>query len=182
LVNRNYELMFILNPQLAEEARDALLTRVNNYLTEGQGELLRLKPWGMRRLAYPIQKYREGAYYLLYFSMPPKNVREFENSLILLEDILRTLIVRLDEDADIEALTTVEDEIAIESSTPEPAPEAEPEAEETEEATEAPAETVEVEVEVETEEEETETEEESAPEASEITSPTADTEAAEDEA
>jgi len=97
LAKRDYELLFIVSPALNEEEREALLNRVRGYLTEGQAEILRFEPWGLRRLAYAIRKQREGYYYLVHFSMDAESVKPFERNLLLVEGVLRELILRLDE-------------------------------------------------------------------------------------
>jgi len=97
LSTRTYELMFIVDPDLDEATSEALLQRVRRYLAEGEGEVIRTEDWGMRRLAYPIQHKRDGHYYLMYFAMPPANVKQFERSILLAEGILREIIVRVEE-------------------------------------------------------------------------------------
>ncbi len=123
---RNYELMFIVDADLDEEKNAALLQRVRRYLKEGEGTVIRTEDWGVRRLAYPIQHKREGHYYLMYFAMPPANVKQFERAILLAEGILREIIVRVEE--------------VPEGPEPEPEPEvAEVSAPQVEEETPAPA-------------------------------------------
>ncbi len=112
MVKRYYELMFIVNPELDDEATEALLERVRGYINEAAGTIIKLDDWGMRRLAYTIERQREGRYYLMHFGMDTERVKEFERRLLLAEGILREIIVRLEQ----------------EPVAPEPAP-AEPEAE-----------------------------------------------------
>ncbi len=136
---RNYELMFIVDADLDEEKNAALLQRVHRYLKEGEGTVIRTEDWGVRRLAYPIQHKREGHYYLMYFAMPPANVKQFERSILLAEGIMREIIVRVEkipagpepEPVAEESTSTAEEEApAVEESAPAP-----------EEATSAPEET-----------------------------------------
>ncbi len=135
---RNYELMFIVDADLDEEKSAALLQRVHRYLKEGEGTVIRTEDWGVRRLAYPIQHKREGHYYLMYFAMPPANVKQFERSILLAEGIMREIIVRVEEVpagpepepvAEESAPTAEEEAPAVEASAPAP-----------EEATSAPEE------------------------------------------
>ncbi len=135
---RNYELMFIVDADLDEEKNAALLQRVHRYLKEGEGTVIRTEDWGVRRLAYPIQHKREGHYYLMYFAMPPANVKQFERSILLAEGIMREIIVRVEEVpagpepepvAEESAPTAEEEAPAVEASVPAP-----------EEATSAPEE------------------------------------------
>ncbi len=99
MVKRNYELMFILNPEIAEEENEALLQRIRGYLSDAGGEVTFSDDWGMRRLAYQIKGHREGHYYFTRFSMDSGEVKEFERRLLLADGVLRTLIVRLDSQA-----------------------------------------------------------------------------------
>ena len=136
---RNYELMFIVDADLDEEKNAALLQRVHRYLKEGEGTVIRTEDWGVRRLAYPIQHKREGHYYLMYFAMPPANVKQFERSILLAEGIMREIIVRVEE-----VPAGPEPEPVAEESAPtaeEEAPTVEESAPAPEEATSAPEET-----------------------------------------
>ncbi len=91
---RNYELMFIVDPDLGEEEVTSLLERVRRYVENADGTVFKLESWGLRRLAYPIQHKREGRYYLMHVALNPRKVGEFERSLLLLEGMMRELITR----------------------------------------------------------------------------------------
>ena len=99
MVTNTYELMFILNPELAEDAQESYLQRVRNYLEESEAIVYSFKEWGLRRLAYTIQGHHEGRYYLVYFAMETQKLAQFEHNLQLLsEGILRELITRPPDD------------------------------------------------------------------------------------
>lgn len=89
---RNYELLFIANPELDSAAFDTLLGKVNAYLQAAGGEVYHTEDWGLRRMAYPIQHYREGHYYLIRFTMDSLKVKAFERNLYLAEGVMRELI------------------------------------------------------------------------------------------
>ena len=110
MVTRNYELMFIANPELDEESAEALLQRARGYLEEMHGAIVKFDDWGVRRMAYAIQNFREGHYYLVYFTMDTDQVKEFERRLILIEGVLREIIIRLEEE-----VVQPEAEVEIES-------------------------------------------------------------------
>lgn len=93
---RNYELIYILDPELSEEEIETLTTRFEGYLEEENGTIIRRENWGPRRLAYPINRKREGRYYYMQFSMDSRNVKAFERNLLLAEGLLRELIVRIE--------------------------------------------------------------------------------------
>lgn len=92
----NYELTYILRP--VEEANlSAANTRILNLLNAGGGTLVARNDWGRRRLAYPIRKFTDGYYTTLYIALPPTAVRNLERSLKLTEDVLRYMVVRVEE-------------------------------------------------------------------------------------
>ena len=91
---RNYELMLVLSPELEETALDTLLDRIKLFLENAQADVTSFKSWGLRRLAYTIQGYREGRYYLVHFTGDSENCSELERNLILTENILRHLLTR----------------------------------------------------------------------------------------
>ena len=92
----DYELMFILAPDLEEEAVATTTERVKSYVTSRGGEVRSLEPWGRRRLAYPIQRYHEGAYHIAQLTLGSEHAIELDHSLKLNEQVLRYMIVRLD--------------------------------------------------------------------------------------
>ncbi|MGC9523353.1 MAG: 30S ribosomal protein S6 [Anaerolineae bacterium] len=91
---RNYELMFIVSPELDEEALDSLLQRVQQYLENAETQVFSRKAWGLRRLAYTIKGQREGRYFLVLFAARPDVISELDRNLRVNEGILRHLITR----------------------------------------------------------------------------------------
>lgn len=94
---RDYELVFIVNPQTGEENTEAVIERVKGFITNAGGEIAKVDPWGLRRLAYPIRDSRDGLYVVAQFKMEPKATADLERNLKLTEEILRYLLVRLGE-------------------------------------------------------------------------------------
>ncbi len=92
-----YELVFIVQPTVEEEALNALVEKVSATIRDLEGQVSQVNPWGKRRLAYPIKKHREGFYFLLDLELPAAAVRSLDRSLKLMEDVIRHLIVRKDE-------------------------------------------------------------------------------------
>jgi small subunit ribosomal protein S6 len=86
--------MVVLDPNLDEAAIDALNTRIQNMVTQRGGTIESVEPWGRRRLAYPIGRYRDGVYILSRFQMPPNAAAEIERALKLTESVIRHLLVR----------------------------------------------------------------------------------------
>lgn len=92
-----YELVFIVQPEMEEEPRAALVDKVTQTISDLKGQVQKVDVWGRRRLAYPIKKYREGFYVLMQMDLPPSAVRPLERALKLMEDVVRYLIVRTEE-------------------------------------------------------------------------------------
>jgi len=96
-LQRDYEVTFVLNATIDEEASAAAVERVNHLIATGGGSVTEVHSWGRRRLAYPIAHHRDGVYVTTRFAMPTLALTAFENDLRLNESILRHLVVRQDE-------------------------------------------------------------------------------------
>jgi small subunit ribosomal protein S6 len=124
---RRYELMLVLRPDTPDERAAAVIDRTTRQVVADGGQIVKVAPWGRRRLAYPIERYREGSYHILVFEAPSELVAEVERALLITEDVLRHLIVRIErpvkaarrdgtqaaeaaEEGDEELLPSVEDE------------------------------------------------------------------------
>lgn len=92
---RDYELVVIISPSVADEDVSATIDKTNQFITERGGTVGEVNQWGRRKLAYPIKNSKEGNYVLTRISMDPKLTGELEASLEISEDILRHLLVRL---------------------------------------------------------------------------------------
>ena len=93
-----YEFMFILDPTLDDAASLAVVERVEGIVKGQGGEIVSLKPWERRRLAYPIAGHHEGLYILCYFDAPPASIRGIENRVRLAEGVLRFIVLRTDKE------------------------------------------------------------------------------------
>jgi small subunit ribosomal protein S6 len=92
-----YEMMYILRPELDEETVTASIAKVSGMVTSNGGEVSKAEPWGRRRLAYPIKQCRDGQYVLMQYKLDPKLSTELERGLRISEDVIRYLIIRLDD-------------------------------------------------------------------------------------
>lgn len=92
---RDYELVVIINPEVAEEKFDATIDSVSQFVTEKGGTISNVERWGKKRLAYPIEHFMEGSYVLTHFSLKPALSKELEVNLKISEEVLRHLLVRL---------------------------------------------------------------------------------------
>ncbi len=95
-MRRDYELGFILNPEVSEEQTRAILDRVEQVVANHNGEVVRVNQWGRRRLGYPIQRHRDGFYVFVDMILTPETVIELERTLKVSEEVLRHLIKRRD--------------------------------------------------------------------------------------
>jgi small subunit ribosomal protein S6 len=96
MAQRLYELTFILPPTLAEDEVSAVQASVTGWITDGKGEVVKASHWGRRRLAYPIQNYKEGYYILLEVNAEPGSLTDLERRMRLEANILRHLVVRVE--------------------------------------------------------------------------------------
>jgi small subunit ribosomal protein S6 len=94
---RDYELVVVLSPEVGDEGYAATVERISNVITAAGGEIKNVDQWGRRRLAYPIRRYAEGYYAVTTFVANPETIRPLESNLDLAEDVLRHLVVKLDE-------------------------------------------------------------------------------------
>ncbi len=89
---REYELIFIVHPDLETAAFDEVVEKVQGWITEEGGEISKVDVWGKRKMAYPIRKKEEGQYVLLETKMPPTSILNLERNLRLLEPVMRFLV------------------------------------------------------------------------------------------
>ena len=92
----NYEVMFIIDPTLEDEKKDAAVETVKEIIAAG-GEVGNVDVWGMRKLAYPIQKKTEGYYVVIEFKAEPTLPKELDRRLKISDSVMRHLIVNKDE-------------------------------------------------------------------------------------
>lgn len=93
---RRYELMLVLRPDAPEDRIQAVLDRSTRTISGASGQIIKVSPWGRRRLAYPIGAHREGSYYILVFEAPSEAVLELERALNITEEVMRHLITKVE--------------------------------------------------------------------------------------
>ena len=94
---RIYEELFIVRPDAPEEEIDALIEQLTTYIAGQGGNVDKADKWGVRKLAYRVQKRNEGFYVLLQFVAKPETVKELERRLRVTDLVLKFLTVRIDE-------------------------------------------------------------------------------------
>ena len=92
-----YELLYIIRPDLDEEATSALVDRLSGLVATNGGENLKVDKWGKRRLAYEIDDYKEGQYILMNFDGEGSTSQEIERVIKISDDVIRFLTVRKDD-------------------------------------------------------------------------------------
>lgn len=93
---KKYELMFIINPTVLEEGRDAVIEKVTGILTASGATVVKSEKWGERKLAYPIDKKKTGFYVLINLEMDGTKLTEVESKLNITEEVMRYIIVKND--------------------------------------------------------------------------------------
>lgn len=95
---RTYEMLFLLKPDLADEAVAESKERLQTIIAEFGGEFVNeAEGWGRKRLAYTIEDYHEGIYSLWYFKGQPETVLELDRVIKISDNFLRHIIIRQDE-------------------------------------------------------------------------------------
>ena len=95
---RDYELLYIIKPEVAEDAIDGIVEKFNGILVKEGAEVVNVDKWGKRKLAYDIaQKYREGYYVLVKFNGPAAAVDECDRLMKIDDNILRQLTTKVGE-------------------------------------------------------------------------------------
>lgn len=89
-----YELAVVLNAKIEDEERAAVLEKVKNYITRFGGTITNIDEWGKKRLAYEIQKMKEGYYYFIQLDAEPTAPVEIENRVRIMENVIRYLCVK----------------------------------------------------------------------------------------
>lgn len=93
----SYEALFVIKPDLGEEATSAVVNKFTSLIADNNGVVESVNEWGKRRLAYPIEKLVEGYYVLVNFKSEPTLPLELNRVFGITDEILRYLVVRADE-------------------------------------------------------------------------------------
>ena len=96
---REYELVYILRPSIADDQIPASVEKVSGMVAARGGEVyevLQTPPWGKRRLAYPIDRNADGFYVVNHLRMDPTTTDDFERMLKINDDVIRHMLVRMD--------------------------------------------------------------------------------------
>ena len=94
---RKFETLLLLSPELASDAREALLTTFSGVIEREQGQVLAVDHWGMRDLAYPVKKQMRGYYVRFEYAAPGNTVAEFERNIRISDGVFKFITVKLSE-------------------------------------------------------------------------------------
>ena len=97
-MNRTYELMFIVRPDMTEEDQDKLVATLESTITSTGGALKKVDRMGKRRLAYTVRRFHEGVFLLLTVEGAGQLMHELERRLRVTEQVIKFLTVRVDEE------------------------------------------------------------------------------------
>ena len=92
----NYEVMFIIDPMLEDDKKDATVETVQQIIN-ADGEVSKGDVWGMKKLAYPIQKKNDGYYVVIEFKASPELPKELDRRLKISDNVMRHMIINKDE-------------------------------------------------------------------------------------
>ena len=94
---QNYELVLIINPDVAEEQFTVITDGVSQFITTRDGNITEVEQWGKKKLAYPIKRFLDGNYVRILFGLDPALTKELDANLQISEDVLRHLLIKLDD-------------------------------------------------------------------------------------
>ena len=94
---KKYELALVVNAKIEDDARAAVVEKAKEYITRAGGTVTEVEDWGKKKLAYEIQKMKEGFYYFIQFDAEPDVPAEVEADVRIMDNVLRFLCVKKDE-------------------------------------------------------------------------------------
>lgn len=94
---RKYEIMYVVRPNIEEDAKKALIERFEEILTSNGAEIIESKDWGKRRLAYEINDFKEGFYQIVRVKSTDEATNEFDRLAKINDDIIRHIVIREEE-------------------------------------------------------------------------------------
>ena len=132
-MNRTYELMFIVRPDMTEEDLDKLISTLQSVVPPSGGSIVKVEKMGKRRLAYTVRRFHDGLYVLMVVEGGGPVIHELERRLRVTEPVIKFLTVRIDEEqkrlAKIKALRDARKKVSAQPAAPAPEAAAAPAAE-----------------------------------------------------
>lgn len=125
---KHYELLFVLKPTLTEEEIQNQVALLKEVLEKNGGEIVSIKEMGTRRLAYMVNKFERGIYFVFYFTAPATSISEIERIIRINEDIIKFMTVKFESKKEVQSWDILSKQ-KKEDSKKEPKPKAEKEPE-----------------------------------------------------
>jgi small subunit ribosomal protein S6 len=91
--------MLVIRPDAPDDRAQAVIDRATRTIAGAGGQIVKVSPWGRRRLAYPIDGHREGSYHIILFDAPADIVVELERGLNITEEVMRHMVVKIERPA-----------------------------------------------------------------------------------
>lgn len=89
-----YELALVVNAKIEDEAREAVVEKAKGYVARYGGTVTEVEEWGKKRLAYEVQKMREGFYYFIQFEADATCPAEVERHVRIMDNVMRYLVIK----------------------------------------------------------------------------------------
>ena len=118
---RHYETFYLLHPDLSDEERTAFSEKLQQIIISGHGEIVKIDPWPLQKLAYRVQKQPKGYYVLMEYGASAESISELTRRLRLDEGVMKFVTTKTDNEFDAEALAKARNESAPPAETVEEA-------------------------------------------------------------
>ncbi|NOR05173.1 MAG: 30S ribosomal protein S6 [Deltaproteobacteria bacterium] len=118
---RHYETFYLLHPDLSDEERTAISEKLRQIIISGHGEIVKIDPWPLQKLAYRVQKQTQGYYVLMEYGASAESISELTRRLRLDEGVMKFVTTKTSNEFDAEALAKARDESAPPAETVEEA-------------------------------------------------------------
>lgn len=118
---RHYETFYLLHPDLSDEERTAISEKLQQIITSGHGEIVKIDPWPLQKLAYRVQKQTQGYYVLMEYGASAESISELTRRLRLDEGVMKFATTKISNEFDAEMLAKARDESAVPAETVEEA-------------------------------------------------------------
>ena len=97
---RHYETLYLLHPDLNDEEREALSQKFQKIITDDKGEIVKIDPWPLKKLAYRVQKQTQGWYVVMEYAAPGSTIQELTRNMRLDERVMKFVTIKKDDTFD----------------------------------------------------------------------------------
>lgn len=98
-----YETMFVLKPTLTPEETQGRIAFIKEVITSQGGEIVAVEDWASKKLAYKVEKFDRGYYYIIYFKAEGKSLLELERIYTITEDVMKFMTLKYEKQAEVKA-------------------------------------------------------------------------------